>query len=78
MERKELANSNNGKQKQPPSKKKTYPECHPMNAQCSNILGDHDIDFPTTDSVKQWRNCLLCLLTELVVIKHDREDKGTG
>jgi len=54
--------------------KKKLSHCNAMNADCDNIVGK-DIDFPTTYNVRQWRDCLLCLLTELVVNGHDREDK---
>jgi hypothetical protein len=38
--------------------------CETMDCFCWNCKDD--IDFPLVEFVKDWRNCLLCLLTELL------------
>jgi len=46
-------------------RERKYPFCTMQNCQCSNCISDHD--YPTVDSVKDWRDCLLCLLSEMLL-----------
>jgi hypothetical protein len=55
-------------------KEKEHPECHPLGAHCENIRIEHDIDFPTVSSVENWRDCLLCLLTEILTELKEKGD----
>ena len=52
------------------NQKKKYPFCTIQNCACSNCKSDHD--YPTVASVNDWRDCLLCLLSELLA-RTDRE-----
>jgi len=41
--------------------------CAVLDAECFNVKDPNSsIDFPTVDNVKDWRNCLLCLLIECI------------
>jgi len=46
------------------NQKKKYPFCTIQNCACSNCKSDHD--YPTVATVNDWRDCLLCLLSELL------------
>ena len=45
-------------------KSKKYPFCTIQNCECDNSKNDHD--YPTVQSVNDWRDCLLCLLSEIL------------
>ena len=52
---------------------KKHPFCTVQNCQCSNAREDHD--YPTVDSTNNWRDCLLCLLSEIVLkLKENKEN----
>ena len=53
-------------------KTEKYPFCTVQNCQCANCKSDHD--YPTVNSVKDWRDCLLCLLSELLC-KLEKEEE---
>ena len=56
------------------SKNKRFPKCNATGLGCSNIRGNNDIDVPTTGVVYDWRNCVLCLLTEILLKLKEKEE----
>jgi len=57
------------------SKEKKYPKCHVVDVQCSNLR--NDVDVPTAVSVYDWRSCVLCLLSEILLrLEEKRNEEG--
>jgi len=57
------------------SKEGKYPKCHVVGVQCSNLRDD--VDVPTAVSVYDWRSCVLCLLSEILLrLEEKQKQKG--
>ena len=55
------------------SKEKKYPKCHVVGVQCSNLR--NDVDVPTAVSVYDWRSCVLCLLSEILLRLEEKQNE---
>jgi len=55
------------------SKEEKYPKCHVVGVQCSNL--HNDVDVPTAVSVYDWRSCVLCLLSEILLRLEERQSE---
>jgi len=55
------------------SKEEKYPKCHVVGVQCSNLRDD--VDVPTAVSVYDWRSCVLCLLSEILLRLEERQSE---
>ncbi|RLG98168.1 hypothetical protein DRO19_04785 [Candidatus Bathyarchaeota archaeon] len=55
------------------SKQKKYPECGVVGVKCSNL--HDDVDVPTAVSVYDWRSCVLCLLSEILLRLEEKQNE---
>ena len=56
------------------SKQDKYPECGVVGVKCSNLRDD--VDVPTAVSVYDWRSCVLCLLSEILLRLEEKHEEG--
>ena len=55
------------------NKEEKYPKCHVVGVQCSNLR--NDVDVPTAVSVYDWRSCVLCLLSEILLRLEEKQNE---